>query len=62
MNIDNIFVDNDNHVFDLEKKDGTIIDDYCDHYDKSWSDNYYENVKVKIKEFREKIKLSVAYT
>lgn len=54
MHIDGIFVDKNDNVFDLEKNNETIILDYCKQYDRSWSNTYYNNVKEKIKEFREK--------
>ena len=32
LKIDKVFVNSDNQVFDLEKKDGTIIFNYCEYY------------------------------
>lgn len=55
MNVDGIFVDHNNNIFDLEKNDGTIIDHYCKRYHRSWSEHYYKNIKEKIKAFKEKI-------
>lgn len=50
-----IFVNENYEVYDLEYDDGTIITDYSDSYEYEWSDNYYENVKKKIKEFEARL-------
>ena len=54
MNIDGIFVDNNNNIYDLEKGNGEIICDYCEKYERSWSSNYYKNVKEKIDTYKKK--------
>lgn len=51
MNIDGIFVDSNYNVYDLENDDGKVISDYYVHYDRAWSECYYNNVKEKIRLF-----------
>jgi hypothetical protein len=49
-----IFVNEDYEVYDLEHNDGRIIEDYAESYAWKWSDEYYNNLKAKIKEFENK--------
>ena len=51
MKIDGIFTNENNDIFDLEKNNGEVIISYCDLYTKNWGENYYKNVKEKIKIF-----------
>lgn len=55
FNIDGIFVDKDNSVFDLEKNDGTHIDNYNELYSRQWSNTYYDSLKGKIIEFENRV-------
>lgn len=46
--LENSFVRKENgkyRVFDLEKNDGTYIDNYSVSYSKSWTEAYYNNIK-----------------
>lgn len=54
LKIDNIFVNEDNEIYDLEKNDETIISNYSKGYNKKWSEQYYINLKKKILKFTEK--------
>lgn len=46
--IDGIFVNDNLEVFDLEKKDGSIIEKYSQTYPRKWSEGYYKNLKKKL--------------
>lgn len=49
--LENSFVRKENgkyRVFDLEKNDGTYIDNYSASYSKSWTEAYYNNIKNRI--------------
>lgn len=46
--IDGIFVNENLEVFDLEKKDGSIIEKYSKTYPRTWSSGYYKNLKKKL--------------
>lgn len=41
-------------VFDLEHNDGTTIQEYSNAYSWNWKDKYYNNLKIKIKEYERK--------
>ena len=57
MKIDGIFTNENNEIYNLEKNNDEIIHSYCDTYSKHWKENYYKNVKLKIKNFKEKLYL-----
>ena len=44
-----MLIDDNDEVFDLEKNEGSVICDYYEKYTRAWSENYYHNVKEKIK-------------
>lgn len=46
-----VFVNDDYEVFDLEKDDESVISNYCDEYISDWTDQYYNNLKIKIDMF-----------
>ena len=46
--IDGIFVNENFEVFDLEKTDGSIIEEYSKTYPRTWSSGYYKNLKKKL--------------
>ena len=46
--IDGIFVNENLEVFDLERKDGSIIEQYSQTYSRKWSKGYYKNLKKKL--------------
>ena len=60
--ISEVFVNEQNEVYDLEKKDGTLLkelkEEYvkprCKNYLAQWSSNYYSNVKDRIKRYMDK--------
>ena len=57
MPLENSFVRKENgkyRVFDLEKNDGTYIDNYSASYSKSWTEAYYNNIKNRIDNWIEK--------
>ena len=51
MGVKGIFTNENYDVFDLEINDGTMLTDYAREYSKTWSEQYYTNVKKKIEEF-----------
>ncbi len=56
FNVKGIFTDDNYKVFDLEYNDRKrTINKYSELYGYKWSDNYYENVKKKIKEFEARL-------
>lgn len=56
FNVKGIFTDDNYKVFDLEYDDRKkTINKYSELYGYEWSDNYYENVKKKIKEFEARL-------
>lgn len=46
-----VFVNADYEVFDLEKDDESVISNYCDEYISDWTEEYYNNLKIKIDMF-----------
>lgn len=53
FHIKGIFTNDNYEVYDLEKNDGSIIEEYLNKYEWKWSTNYFKNVKQKINEFME---------
>jgi len=53
MKIDGIFTNENNEVYDLGKSNSEIICSHYDTYNRHWEEDYYENVKEKIKIFRD---------
>lgn len=51
LDIKGIFVTDNYDVLDLEKNDGSIIEEHKDNYSKKWTDSYYQTVKKKIEDF-----------
>ena len=51
LGIKGIFVNEDYEVYDIEKGDGSVIKGYNDVYPRTWSDDYYNNLKKKIELF-----------
>lgn len=49
--IKKIFVNGNYDIFDIEKGDGSIINDYQKSYNWAWNDNYYNNLKIMIDSF-----------
>lgn len=49
--IKGVFVDDNYEVFDLEYNDGEPIKKLAEKYKWDWSDNYYNNLKIKIEEY-----------
>lgn len=54
MKIDEVFVNEDNEIYDLENNNGEIIKSYYDSYSKIWTKTYYKNVKERIRMFNER--------
>lgn len=56
LKIKGIFVNEKNEVYNLEYDDQRVFKEGCQYENRNkWSDNYYKNIKKKIKEFEEKI-------
>ena len=53
MKIDGIFTNENNEVYDLGKSNSEIVCSHYDTYNRYWEKDYYENVKEKIKIFRD---------
>ena len=51
LDIKGVFVTDNYDVLDLEKNDGSIIEEHKDNYSKKWTDSYYQTVKKKIEDF-----------
>ena len=51
LGIKGIFTNENYEVFDIEKGNGSVIREYLDEYHWMWSDNYYNSLKEKIKQF-----------